>query len=455
MPPARVLLVDDEEAIRFGIRTFLESNGLQVEEADTCRRAEESCRAAHPDVAILDYQLPDGTALDLLPRVRAIEPDLPVAILTAYGSIDLAVQAVKQGAEQFLTKPVELPALLVLLERMLENRRSQRRQLAERASQARRPIDPFLGSSTAIQRLAEDARRVLATDSPILIQGETGTGKGVLARWLHTNGRRATEPFVDLNCAGLAREFLETELFGHEKGAFTGAVTSKLGLLELAHRGTIFLDEIGDVDLQVQPKLLKVLEEKRFRRLGSVHDRTVDVRLISASHRNLARAAQDGAFRSDLYYRIATIPLLVPALRNRPEDIPALACQLLEGIAAELGRPGIALRPEALDALRSHAWPGNIRELRNVMERAALLSGHDVLERADLRLDTPPAHTPIPAEEEETLTLAEVERRHIERALRQEQGNVARAADRLGMPKSTLYERIKRLRLSDLEVSRS
>ena len=268
MVSTRILVVDDEEGARFGVRSFLETHGYEVEEADSCAKAEESFRQAVPDAAIVDYLLPDGNALDLLPRLRGIGPEVPVLILTAYGSIELAVRAIKDGADQFLTKPVELKALLVMLQRIIENQRIRRRQLAGRSRRSPGSIDPFRGTSAAIRRLKEEARKMLASESPILIEGETGAGKGVLAAWLHHNGPRSEEPFVDLNCAGLKREFLESELFGHEKGAFTDASSKKLGLLEVAHRGTIFLDEIGDMSLAVQAKILKVLEEKRFRRLG-------------------------------------------------------------------------------------------------------------------------------------------------------------------------------------------
>ena len=321
----KVLIVDDEPGIRFGVRDFLESEGFEVEEADSTAAAERLVREYHPDALVLDHMLPDGTALELLPRIREIDSTLPVVVLTGHATIDLAVRAVKEGADQFLAKPVELPALVVMLRRLLETQREKRRQAAGRARQAREAVDPFTGTSAAIRRLAEDARRLQASSSPILIEGETGSGKGVLARWLHRNGPRGDEPFVDMNCAGLSREFLETELFGHEKGAYTGAVNSKQGLLEVAHRGVVFLDEIGDLDPQVQPKLLKVLEEKRFRRLGEVRDRQVDVQLVAASHQSLPQLVQEKKFRSDLYFRISTIPLRVPALRERVEDIPILA----------------------------------------------------------------------------------------------------------------------------------
>jgi len=452
---AKILIVDDEPGIRFGVRDFLEAQGLEVEEADSLAAAERAVREARPDAVVLDHVLPDGTALDLLPRLKEAEPSLPVVVLTGHATIDLAVRAVKEGADQFLAKPVELPALLVMLQRLLESQREKRRQVAGRARQAREEIDPFTGGSPAIRGLAEQARRLAGSSSPILIEGETGSGKGVLARWLHRSGPRADEPFVDMNCAGLSREFLETELFGHEKGAFTGAVASKPGLLEVAHRGVVFLDEIGDLDPQVQPKLLKVLEEKRFRRLGEVRDRQVDVQLIAASHQDLPRLVEQGRFRGDLYFRISTIPLRVPPLRERGEDIVVLARALLEGFASDLGRRGLRLSAGAERVLCGYAWPGNVRELRNVLERAVLLSSHDVLEPEDLRFRAPAfsgeaaaaAESPADATDT-TLTLEQLERVHIERVLRQLGGRVAEAAQRLGVPRSTLYQKVKKFGLT-------
>ncbi len=448
---AKILVVDDEAGIRFGMRAFLEASGLEVDEADSLAAAEKALREGRPDAVVLDHLLPDGTALDLIGKIKDLEPSLPVVVLTGHATIDLAVRAVKEGADQFLAKPVELPALLVMLQRLLESQREKRRQIAGRARQARELVDPFTGGSPAIRELASQARRLAASSSPILIEGETGSGKGVLARWLHRNGPRADEPFVDMNCAGLSREFLETELFGHEKGAFTGAVSSKPGLLEVAHRGVVFLDEIGDLDPQVQPKLLKVLEEKRFRRLGEVRDRQVDVQLIAASHQNLPELVSERKFRSDLYFRISTIPLHVPALRERPEDVPVLAHGLLEVFANDLGRR-VRLSPAAERALCGYAWPGNVRELRNVLERAILLCGHDVLEPADLRFEgpgvsAPPAAGALPATDT-ALTLDALERAHIERVLRELGGRVAEAAQRLGIPRSTLYQKIKKFGLA-------
>lgn len=441
MAEPRILVIDDEAGIRFGIREFLAVHGYEVDEAESCRAAEESFRRNRPDAVILDYLLPDGDALSLMPRLRTMDATVPLVVLTGHGSIDLAVRAVKEGAEQFLTKPVELPSLLVILQRLLDARRTQRKQLAGQARQARGEIDPFLGDSPAMHRLADQAQRVAAADRPVLIQGPTGSGKGVLARWLHAHGPRADEPLVDLNCAGLSREFLESELFGHEKGAFTGAVASKPGLLEIGHRGSVFLDEIGDMHAEVQPKVLKVLEEKRFRRMGEVRDRQVDVRLIAATHHDLVALVREQRFRSDLYFRISTLPLMVPALAERASDIPLLAASILQHLGLELGRGTVTLSPAAETALLRYSWPGNIRELRNVLERAILLGESARIEPADLRFDARLAE--LPRAQASNLTLAEMERRHIELILQEENGHVERAAGRLGIPRSSLYHKIK------------
>jgi DNA-binding NtrC family response regulator len=274
-----------------------------------------------------------------------------------------------------------------------------------------------------------------------LILGETGAGKGVLARWIHESGPRAGQAFVDVNCAGLPRDLLETELFGHEAGAFTGAARSKRGLLDIADGGTLFLDEVGDLEPQIQPKLLNVIEEKRFRRLGDVRSRQVDIRLIAAAYQDLGRLVREGKFRQDLYFRIHVFPIFVPPLRERREDIPLLARQLLAELARELGRGPFTLSVEAERRLQAHDWPGNIRELRNVLERTLLMTSGPVLEAAELRLTAGSGDVGDP------LRLEQAERQAIEKALRGEQGRVASAARRLGISKTTLYQKIKRYRL--------
>ena len=433
-----ILLVDDEPALRFAIRDYLERGEMQVIEAGDLRTARRQVAEGQPDAAILDYKLPDGFSTDVILDLKAFDPELPIVVLTGHGTIDLAVQAIKLGADHFMTKPVELAALKLILDRLVANRRSRKREAA-RSRRAAPAIDPFLGASPAVGQLRDQARRVAATDRPVLIQGETGSGKGVLAKWLHAAGPRADEPFVDLNCAGFSRELLESELFGHEKGAFTGAVSTKQGLLEIASGGSVFLDEIGDMDLPLQAKLLKVVEDKRFRRVGDVRDRQLDIRLIAATHRDLSTMVREERFRSDLYFRISTIRLIVPPLRERKEDIPALAEMFLHNLAVDLGRADVRLAPASMHALQRYSWPGNVRELRNVIERALLLTDAVEIAPAHLRFEDGVTAAPAAAE-----TLADIERAHIERILAMEGGHVERAAARLGIPRSSLYQRLKK-----------
>ncbi|MBI4851901.1 MAG: sigma-54-dependent Fis family transcriptional regulator [Acidobacteria bacterium] len=443
MPKNRVLIIDDEEGIRFGIRRFLQSEGYEVLEADSCRVAQEVFQNAKPDVVIIDYKLPDGDALTLLPIFKKIDSEIPLIILTAHGSIDLAVRAIKEGAEQFFTKPIELPTLLVILNRVLENQRNRRKNIVDNTKQARKELEPFLGTSGAIQELAELAYRVLQAERPVLICGETGVGKGVLAKWLHSNGNRKDEVFLDLNCAGLSHELLETELFGHQKGAFTSATTNKIGLFEIAHRGTVFLDEIGDMDIQIQPKLLKVLEEQKFRRIGDVYDRQVDIRLIAATNQELNQLVKEKRFRNDLLFRINTISINIPPLRQRVEDIPVIANKLVKHISSQLGRCSVELSQDSLKALKSYSWPGNIRELKNTLERAVLLSESNIIRAKDLQLNNL-LSTSIDIDDL-NMTLAQYEQLYIKKVLESENGNIERSAKRLGISRSSLYQKIKNL----------
>jgi DNA-binding NtrC family response regulator len=435
-----ILIVDDDADGRGSMTSFLRARGYLVVEAETVQAGELEFRERLPDLAIVDQRLPDGTGLDLIKALRRIDERVPILMVTGHASYDLAVQAMKVGAENFLTKPVYPPALLAVVQRVLDSFRDRRRQVARSAHDVRSRLDPFVGDSGLVRQLLEQAHQVLDSHTPVLISGETGTGKGVLARWFHEHGPRAEEPFVDINCAGLSPELLESELFGHERGSFTGAATSKLGLLEVAHRGTAFLDEIGEIAVALQPRILKVVEEKRFRRVGDVRSHNVDVRLITATNRDLTRMVREGSFRSDLYFRINTIHLKIPPLRKRPEDVPALARQVVEHLG--IGR-AIEISNEAMAAMQAYGWPGNVREMRNVLERAVLMAGGgNRIEASDLRFEVLPDEYPDP----DTLTLDELERLHIERVVRLESGNIDRAATRLGVSRSTLYQKLKRYR---------
>jgi DNA-binding NtrC family response regulator len=440
----RVLLVEDDESVRRGLRSVLEADGYIVVEASDCAEARSAFARLRADAVIAGCRLRDGGALDLLANVRAAAPGTAFVVLADAGELETAVQALAAGAEQFLTRPVDRPALLFVLQRSLEDQRSRRRRQTDQIVRRRRTPDPFLGGGPAIRALRDQALRVVEAEKPVLIQGETGSGKGVLAAWLHAYGPRSEESFLDLNCAGLSKDLVESELFGHEKGAFTGAVASKPGLLEVADKGTFFLDEIGDMDLAVQPKLLKVLEEKTFRRLGEVRDRRVDIWLIAATHQDLGAMVAEKRFRGDLYFRISTFTLRIPALKERVEDIGALAQAFLREIAVDVDHPPLELSPAALERLERHLWPGNIRELHNVLERSALLSSGSVLEARDLGFDF---RGGAAADSLAGLTLEQAERRLIERALAEEGGHVERAAAKLGISRSSLYQRIQRHRI--------
>ncbi len=442
MNATKLLIIDDEQGARFGMRDYFESHGFDVEEAASLREASAAFLRFQPDAAVLDYLLPDGNAFEFLASRKSAHHEVPIVVLTAHGSIDLAVRAIKEGAEHFLTKPVDMATLEVVLRRALEHHRHRRKAAAEDRRETQRSFDLLVGESRAIQAFSFEVDLAQRTEGPILLLGETGSGKGVLAHWLHTHGPRRDEPLVDLNCAGLAPEFLESEIFGHARGAFTGAIGEKKGLLEVAHRGTLFLDEIGDLSATVQPKLLKALEEQRFRRMGEVADRRVDVLLIAATHHDLLRDVHEGRFRRDLYFRISTFPLHLPPLRERRDDIPLLATRIAARLCRDLPHAPVELRPDALAALAAHPWPGNLRELRNVLERALLRTSGGALAREHLRFDRDPADDRTDGCTGDA-TLEQLELQQIVRVLGEEQGRVARAAERLGISRSALYQKIK------------
>jgi len=441
----RVLIVGGENESCRGLREYIEGKGYEVTTAGTGAFAEQAWRVIRPDVALLDCNLPDGSLLGLIPRLKAIDTSTPIIILTEYGSIDVAVEALKLGAEQFLPKPAELSALHVLIERSLENRRNYRQQLAEKTVSPRRTPDPFLGRSDSIRKLADLAHSAALSDAPVLIQGEAGSGKETIARWLHRNSPRAREPFVGMNCGGWSRNLVETELFGDNQGDAAGTSRNRAGLLEIAHKGTVFLEGIENVDFRIQPKLLKVVEEQQFRRRGEVCDRRVDTRLIAATQQAIAQPAQHKQFRSDLYDRIGWISLSVPPLRERVEDIPILSARILGELAPNLGTGGLEPDGIALRALQGYSWPGNIRELRNVLERAALVAWSDVLADQDLHFEVQVEH--YVACMGQPKTLAEVERSHIQQVLQRERGRVQAAARKLGMARSSLYNKLKRYKM--------
>jgi len=437
-----ILIVEDDPLLLEFLATGLESEGFAVVRADCLSRALVEVQRSTVHIILSDYHLGDGTAFDLLSWLKARDYHIPVIVLTGEASIDLAVQAVKNGAEQFIPKPVDIGFLTMMVNRTIKNFQFQQKDAAVKQERSRYKRDPFLGDSPAIRELMRVAKRAAETNITILIQGETGSGKGVLARWLHGLSSRANDSFVDLNCAALSRELFESEVFGHQKGAFTGAVSNKIGFLEAANHGTLFLDEIGDMDPQVQPKILKVVEEKRFYRLGDVLERKTDVQLIAATHRDLKKMADNGEFRSDLYFRISAMRLRIPPLRERIEDLPVITDRLLEQLSFDMKRGTLQITDNARRALEHYSWPGNIRELRNVLERAALLSDDCLIDNTCLEFESPLRQDFAHKAKDKGLTLREMEKRFIVDALEAEGRNVVRAAKRLGMPKSSLYAKI-------------
>lgn len=444
MNKAKVLVMDDDPVILTTVSEFLQIDGYSVVKVENLRSAYRAVETESPDLAVIDFDLPDGNALDFLGWLKKMNFPLKCIVLTGHGSIDLAVKAIKEGADQFLTKPAQLSVLSAAVSTCLQNQQNQRKQLARKMHRPRYDKNPFHGTSSVIQKLAQEVRKIVNTERPILIQGETGTGKGVMAGWIHKNGPRAEEALVDVNCAGLSKDLLESELFGYEKGAFTSAAASKQGLVEAAHKGILFLDELGEMDLMVQPKLLKVLEDNRFRRLGDVRERMVDIQIIAATNRNLMHSVREMKFREDLYFRISTFHLRIPPLRERVEDIPVIANSLLRNLATDLAREQQELSPSAETLLKSYSWPGNIRELRNVLERVALTCDTRIIEAQDLGLtQRVPSAAVMHTDSEPAVTLAELERQHIARVLHEESGKVAQAAVRLGIPRSTLYQKLR------------
>ena len=366
----------------------LESDGHRAVEARDEPEAVEQLRTAQPGVVLTDLRLPRGDGFGVLRAAKAHDPELPVIVMTAYGSIQDAVAAMKQGALDFLAKPVDPDHLLLLVRRAADQRRLiiEYRFLKEEFA-SRRGLPEIVGSAPALRQALQAVQRAAASDTTVLLEGESGTGKELFARAVHALSPRRDAPFVAINCAAIPEGLLETELFGHEKGAFTGAAGRKLGKFEVADRGTIFLDEIGDLSLPLQAKVLRALEERTFERVGGTATIRVDVRVVAATNRHLRSAVADKRFREDLYFRLSIFPVTVPPLRERAEDIPLLARHFVERFCREMGKPVMAFAESAGDALRTYPWPGNVRELQNCIERAVILSDGDRIHAHHLRLE--------------------------------------------------------------------
>ena len=447
--PGTLLVVDDEPQILRAVSGVLQDEGFEVLTAPDGETALKMVAAEAPDLVLLDIALPDLDGLEALTELKRQHPLLPVIMVSAYGSVENAIKATRLGAFDFIEKPPNADKILLSVRNALENAR-----LAEenrRLRQQRAPVKEIIGESAAIRRLREKLALVAPTNAAVLITGENGTGKEVVARALHAFSRRAYQPLVEVNCAAIPEDLIESELFGHEKGAFTGASSQHRGKFDLAHGGTLFLDEIGDMSLKTQAKILRILEEQRFERVGGGRPIQVDVRVLAATNKNLEEEIAKGRFREDLYHRINVIPLSVPPLRERREDIPLLAAHFLQELSQENGAPAKTFTPAALEALAAMPWPGNVRELKNFVFRLAILSPFGLVDVGDLPLaasGTEPAadydfidpFLQVPSFRE---ARALFEKQFLRRKLSECRGNVSLLAEKIGLERSHLYRKLK------------
>ena len=459
-----VLLVEDKSELRAMLRKFLEREGYTVDEAPDGNTAVDKVRNRRYLLVLTDLKLPGCSGLDVLREARKVDSALPVILITAYGSVEEAVTAMKEGAFDFIQKPVDLEHLALLLQRAARQQELLRENLLLREEYAARYGFPrIVGEHPSMQEASQMVQRVAATDATVLLLGESGTGKELFARAVHHLSPRRDQPFVALNCAAIPEGLVENELFGHERGAYTGAGNRKIGKMELANRGTLFLDEIGELPLAVQGKLLRVLEERQFERVGGTMSIDVNLRIVVATNRDLHGAVADKLFREDLYFRISAVPITVPPLRARGSDILLLAEHFLEKFRREFRKPALTLSQSAQEMLENYAWPGNVRELQNAIERAAILSKGPAIEPSDLQLPTAkPAAEKIPTgmlreeflwdgplEDVSQRALSYVERLKIQSVLHEQKWNKTRAAERLGVSYKTLLNKIRILGLEN------
>jgi len=441
----RILVVDDEPSVRESLQDWLLEDGYEVGLAENGFQALEMAKGRSWNVVLLDLKMPGMDGLTALTKIKEIAPKTELIIMTAFATIETAIQSIKSGAHEYIVKPIDPEELshkirnIIGPQELLQENLLLKKQLQEQFS-----LGEIIGQSSVMQELFTLIEKVAPTDSTVLITGESGTGKELVARAIHARSPRCFMPFIAVTSAALPDSLLESELFGYEKGAFTGADRTKKGRFELADSGTLFLDEIGDISLKTQANLLRVLEERSFERIGGNKTIPVDVRILAATNRDLSKAIQEGSFREDLYYRLNVISIHLPPLRARKEDIPLLARHFLERFSLELNRPVFSLHPDALEQIQAYHWPGNIRELRNIMERAVVISqGNEILPQ-DLPFSSAAAGpNPPPVE-----SLEGMEKNHIRQLLHQNNWNISKTAEKLKIDRQTLYNKIQKYKLS-------
>jgi DNA-binding NtrC family response regulator len=448
MPAGRILVVEDEDKLRRVVQLHLESAGYEVDGAPTAEQALPLATLA--DLLITDMRLPGMDGLQFIEELQSRGISAAVIVITAHGSVETAVHAMKLGAADFLQKPFSLDHLTTLVQKVMavQSLRSENQRMREELDQ-RYQFGNIVGRSPAMRDIFHTVERVAPTRATVLLAGESGVGKDMIARAIHQNSPRKTHPFVKINCTAIPENLMESELFGYEKGAFTGANTSKPGKFEQADGGTVFLDEIGDVPGNIQVKLLRILQERQFERLGSNLTRNVDVRVVAATNVDLRAALEEGRFREDLYYRLNVVPINIPPLRERKEDIPFLAKHFVQKLSKELGTAAREISPAAMERLIAHPWPGNVRELENTIERSLVLASGDVLQPADIRLEPPRNSVAIASQQTPLLpegeTLEHWEQMMIREALRRANGNKSHAARMLGLTRNALRYRLSQM----------
>ncbi len=451
MSHERVLVVDDERLIRYSLRESLAEEGYVVHEAGDIAEALRVCDRHSVDCAIFDQRLPDGEGTELMKQIKELDPDVPVIMMTAYSSVASAVEAMRAGAFTYINKPFDNDEMILNVRRALETTRL-RREVRSLRSQQDAGLKAIVGESESMNRVISLVRKLAnSRATTVLLLGESGTGKGLLARAIHEASDRTGKCFLTISCTAIPETLLESELFGHERGAFTDARSTKPGLFEVADGGTIFLDEIGDMPLGLQSKILSVLEERTFKRLGGVQDIHIDVRVVAATNADLDEAVQQGRFRTDLYYRLNTFPIRIPPLRQRPEDIPALATYFVDRFNKEFNKTLERIDPDAMAALQRHPWPGNVRELRNAVERAMILAPGPILQPGDFAFSLEgraEGHQDrVLSLPREGIDMEELERDLVVQALERAGGNQSRAAQMLGMSRDQIRYRIEKFRL--------
>jgi DNA-binding NtrC family response regulator len=438
-----ILIVDDEASVRDSLYQWFKADGYRVDTADDANNALKKLQEHPWDIILLDIKMPGMDGIELQHRIKQIDQNIVTIIITAYAAVDTAIQALKDGAFDYVTKPIDPDDLSRLIRNAVEKRRlvTENLQLRQQIAELL-PPDEVVGESPAMKKVMEMVNTVAKTDSTVMILGESGTGKELIARAIHSRSSRRYFPIITINCGAYPEGLLESELFGHEKGSFTGAMYRRMGKLEMADKGTLFLDEIGNISEKMQMDLLRVIETKKFTRLGGDKTLDVDFRVISATNKDLEKAIKEGSFREDLYYRLNVFSIVLPPLRERRTDIPLIAKYFLTKYAQSMNKNVIDFSPQALEMIGEYDWPGNIREVRNVVERAMVVAKGNQIQVEDLSFAFPSQSAPIASE-----SLEEVEKNHIEKILNLTKGNIAQAAEILKLSRLTIYNKIEKYHL--------